>query len=163
MKDGYQPQVVPRNSPKQEATMPSTCASPERDLRDTDLLVPSGDVLSEHAYLVAREVRPVAIAGHFPTGSASAVRIATLIEAATQEEVVPFVIDHGDGSGSFGYAANRWALDFYEWAVTDGSIPEQQRHRIIGMLLGYSPVAISRYEESGSGRRFLRLPGSASS
>lgn len=134
------------------------------DFRETDLLVPNADVLAEHAYLVARAVRPVAIAGHFSTDSAAPLRIATLIEtAAAGEEVIPFVIDHGDGSGSFGYAMNRWSLDFYEWAVTDRSIPEQQRHRVVGMLLGYSPVAISRYEESGCGRRFLRSAESASS
>jgi hypothetical protein len=138
-------------------------ASLTQDQRETDLLVPNGDVLSEHAYLVARDVRPIAIAGHFPSGSADALRIATLIEGAACENAVPFVIDHGDGSGSFGFASNRWALDFYEWAVTDRSIPEQQRHRIVGMLLGYSPAAISRYEESGSGRRFIRSAGLASS
>ncbi|HKB51943.1 MAG TPA: hypothetical protein VKC63_11010 [Solirubrobacterales bacterium] len=146
--------------PEKESTMSATL---ESDLRDTDLLVPNSDVLSEHAYLVAREVRPIAIAGHFPTASASALRIATLIERAAQEAAIPFVVDHGDGNGSFGFASNRWALDFYEWAATDRSIPEQQRHRIIGMLLGYSPAAISRYEESGSGRRFTRSPGPASS
>jgi hypothetical protein len=130
------------------------------DFCETDLLVPSPDVLAEHAYLVAREVRPLAIAGHFHGGSASPVRIATLIESASSAEgIVPFVIDHADGSGSFGYAANRWVLDFYEWVVTDRSLPEQQRHRIVGLLLGYSPVAISRYEESGSGRRFVRSTG----
>jgi hypothetical protein len=130
----------------------------ETDFRETDLLVPSPDVLVEHAYLVARGVRPLAIAGHFPTGSASLLRIATLIEAAApNEDAAPFVIDHGDGTGSFGFAANRMTLDFYEWAVTDRSIPEQQQHRVIGMLLGYSPVAISRYEESGSGRRFQEV------
>ena len=138
-------------------------ASLEQDLRETDLLVPNSDVLSEHAYLVAREVRPVAIAGHFPTASANTLRIATLMETATREDAIPFVIDHGDGSGSFGFASNRWALDFYEWAVTDRSIPEQQRHRVIGMLLGYSPVAISRYEERSDGRRLIRSPEPASS
>ncbi len=119
-------------------------ASPTLDQRETDLLVPNGDVLSEHAYLVARDVRPIAIAGHFPSASADALRIATLIEGAAREDAVPFVIDHGDGSGSFGFASNRWALDFYEWVVTDRSIPEQQRHRIIGMLstaIGFSPAA----------------------
>lgn len=136
----------------------SADAPTDQNFRDTDLLVPNRDVLAEHAYLVARGVRPLAIAGHFPTGSASMLRIATLIEvAASGEDVAPFVFDHGDGSGSFGFAANRWTMDFYEWAVKDRSIPEQQMHRIVGMLLGYSPVAISRYEESGSGRRFPQV------
>jgi hypothetical protein len=133
-------------------------APTEPDFRGTDLLVPNRDVLTEHAYLVARGVRSLAVAAHFPTQSASMLRIATLIEvAASGADVAPFVIDHGDGSGSLGFAANRWTLDFYEWAVTDRSIPEQQMHRIVGMLLGYSPVAISRYEESGSGRRFQEV------
>jgi hypothetical protein len=128
------------------------------DFRETDLSVPNRDVLAEHAYLVAREVRPIAIAGHFHAEEVSTLRIATLIEdAAPPEGVVPFVIDHGDGTGSFGYAANRWVLDFYEWSVKDRAIPAQQRHRIVGLLLGYSPVAISRYEESGSGRRFYEV------
>jgi hypothetical protein len=125
---------------------------------NADPLVPSSDVLAEHAYLVTRDVRPLAIAGHFPTASTSALRIATLIERVACEDAIPFVIDHGDGSGSFGFAGNRWSLDFYEWAVMDGSIPEQQRHRIVGMLLGYSPAAIARYEAAGSGRRFTRSP-----
>lgn len=129
-----------------------------QDFRETDLLIPNLDVLAEHAYLVARGVRPLAIANHFPTASASELRIATVIEgAAESEDVLPFVLDHGDGSGSFGYAANRMTLDFYEWAASDRAIPEQQRHRIIGMLLGYSPVAISRYEETGCGRRFAQV------
>lgn len=129
-----------------------------QDFRQTDLLIPNLDVLVEHAYLVARGVRPLAIANHFPTPSVSVLRIATVIEAAAEgEDVLPFVLDHGDGSGSFGYAANRMTLDFYEWAASDRAIPEQQRHRIIGMLLGYSPVAISRYEETGCGRRFAQV------
>jgi hypothetical protein len=129
-----------------------------QDFRETDLLIPNLDVLVEHAYLVARGVRPLAIANHFPTASVSVLRIATVIEAAAEgEDALPFVLDHGDGSGSFGYAANRMTLDFYEWAASDPAIPEQQRHRIIGMLLGYSPVAISRYEETGCGRRFAQV------
>jgi hypothetical protein len=137
--------------------------STEPDFRATDLLVPNRDVLAEHAYLVARGVRPVAVAGHFQAETASTLRIATLIErAAPAEEVIPFVVEHCDGTSSFGYAASRWSLDFYEWAITDPAIPEQQRHRVIGMLLGYSPDAISRYEDFGSGRRFIRSAGSGS-
>lgn len=68
--------------------------------------------------------------------------------------VIPFVIDHGDGVASFGYAGERWALDLYEWAVSDEGIPEAHRHRVIGLLLGYAPPAISRHDAEGCGRRF---------
>ncbi len=67
---------------------------------------------------------------------------------------MPFVLDHGDGTASYGYAAGRWALDLYEWAVSDPQVPEEQRDRVVGLLLGYSGPSIARYEDEGNGRRF---------
>jgi hypothetical protein len=109
--------------PEGESNHNSESCQREFRIRDTDLLVPNSDVLTEHAYLVARGVRPPAIAGHFATIEASALRIATLLErGAADEPVIPFVLDHRDGSGSFGFADSRWTLDFYEWSVTDPAI-----------------------------------------
>jgi len=119
--------------------------------------LPSEEVLREQAYLVSRGVRRLALAGHCHVGGSDSdvlLRIATHLERHAESSAIPFVVDHGDGVGSYGYSESRWALDLYEWAVKDPSVPQEQRHRIIGLLLGYGAPAISRYEEEGSGRRF---------
>lgn len=105
-----------------------------------------------------RSPAPVA-AGHCHADNQpdALLRVATHLERHAETSAIPFVIDHGDGVASFGYSQARWALDLYEWTVTDPSVPEPQRHRIIGLLLGYGASAISRYEEEGSGRRFVAI------
>lgn len=123
-----------------------------------EIALPSEDVLTEQAYLVARGVRPLSLAGHchLPEGDDTAMlRIATHVERHAEPNAIPFVVDHGDGVASYGYSESRWVLDLYEWAVKDPSVPQEQRHRIVGLLLGYGTPAVSRHEEEGSGRRFL--------
>ena len=117
------------------------------------------DTLREQAYLVARGVRRLSLAGHSHLrGSADELlRLATQVELHGEPNAIPFVVDHGDGIASYGYAESRWVLDLYQWSVTDPAVPEEQRHRIIGLLLGYGSAAISRYEEEGSGRRFAAI------
>lgn len=121
--------------------------------------LPSADALAEQAYLVARGVRRLSLAGHchLPGDDVAAalLGVATAIERHAESNVIPFVVDHGDGVASYGYADSRWALDLYEWTVKDPTVPQEQRHRIVGLLLGYGSPAISRYEEEGSGRRFF--------
>jgi hypothetical protein len=122
--------------------------------------LPGKEVLAEQAYLVARGVRQLSLAGHcqLPEGDPTALlTVATHVERHTEPNVIPFVVDHGDGVASYGYSESRWALDLYEWAVTDPAVPQEQRHRIIGLLLGYGSPAVSRYEEEGSGRRFSAI------
>ncbi len=117
--------------------------------------LPGDELLREHAYLVARGVRPLSLAGHLHIdGPDVALFIATRVERHTQPQAVPFVIEHGDGVASFGYAEARWVVDLYEWTVRDRAVPEEQKHRIVGLLLGYGAPAVTRYEEEGSGRRF---------
>jgi hypothetical protein len=130
-------------------------SNPAGAMRDA---LPSPDTLAEQAYLVARGVRPLALAGHCHLPEADVdvalLTVATELERHGEPGAIPFVVDHADGVMSFGYSASRWALDLYEWAVKDPSVPQEQRHRIIGLLLGYDMPAISRHEEEGSGRRF---------
>jgi hypothetical protein len=120
------------------------------------MLLSSDEILAEQAYLVARGVRRLSLAGHcHPNDDPDLLlRVATRIELHAQPNAIPFVLDHGDGTASYGYAESRWALDLYEWTVKDPSVPQEQRHRIIGLLLGYGTPAVSRHEEEGSGRRF---------
>ena len=125
--------------------------------------LPAEEVLAEQAYLVARGVRPLSLAGHcqlLVDGSTLLLRVATHLERYCVANVVPFVVDHGDGVASYGYFGARWALDLYEWAVKNPSVPQEQRHRIIGLLLGYGTPAIARYEREGSRRRFSAANGS---
>lgn len=124
-------------------------------IKRADELLPSNDLLSEQAYLVARGVRPLSVVGSCEAEPLVLLRVATRIELAAGSGAVPFVIDHGDGTASFGYAGSTWALDLYEWANNPTFVPQEQRHRINGLLLGYSVPAISSHEEETSGRRFV--------
>lgn len=122
------------------------------------MLLFSDDVLAEQSYLVARGVRRLSLAGHChvtPDDPDVLLRVATRVERHAEPNAIAFVVDHGDGAASYGYAESRWALDLYEWTVKDPAIPQEQRHRIIGLLLGYDTPAVSRHEEEGSGRRFV--------
>lgn len=121
------------------------------------MLLSSDEVLTEQAYLVARGVRRLSLAGHCHLTADDPdvlLRLATQLERHAEPNAIPFVVDHGDGAASYGYAESRWALDLYEWTVKDPSVPQEQRHRIIGLLLGYDAPAVSRHEDEGSGRRF---------
>ena len=42
-----------------------------------------------------------------------------------------------------GLAAASWVIDLFKWAQGQ---PERQMERIIGLLLGYSPQAITAYD-----------------
>jgi hypothetical protein len=124
----------------------------------TDTSLPPGEVLREQSYLVSRGVRPLSLAGHCHIAEGESdvlLRIATHLERYADTNAISFVVDHGDGVASYGYSESRWALDLYEWTVRDPAVPQEQRHRIIGLLLGYGAPAVSRYEEEGSGRRFV--------
>lgn len=119
--------------------------------------LPCDEVLAEQAYLVARGVRQLSLAGHCHIAKgdpAVLLAVATQVERHTVPNVIPFVVDHGDGVASYGYSESRWVLDLYEWAVKNPSVPQEQRHRIIGLLLGYGTPAVSQHDEEGSGRRF---------
>jgi hypothetical protein len=121
--------------------------------------LPSQDLLAEQAYLVARGIRPLSLVGDCPADPMVMLRVATQVERATCSGAVPFLVDHGNGTASFGYAGAAWALDLYEWANRDPLIPEEQRHRINGLLLGYNVSAIARHDDENSGRRFASAGG----
>jgi hypothetical protein len=126
-----------------------------------DSELPNVELLTEHAYLVARGTRPMALAGWCPADPDVMLRVATRLEGTAEAGALPFVIDHHDGTATYGYAAARRVLDLYQWIARDPAVPQEHRERITGLLLGYAPHAISRYEEGVTGRRFLLPTGSA--
>jgi hypothetical protein len=118
----------------------------------TDDFLPSDDTLSEHAYLVARSVRPVAIAGNCQAEPETMTKAMSRLKVAGAGTAIPFVIDEGDGIATYGYASHAWAVDLLQWALT--SAPGEQVHRILGLLLGYGADSIERHEALGAGQLF---------
>ncbi len=80
-------------------------------------------------------------------------RTATKLEGLSVPGAIAFVIDRGDGRADYGFSAMRWAIDLLRWTNSD-AVPLVQRHRVLGLLLGYSADAIREFEEQASGRVF---------
>lgn len=125
----------------------------------------SAEALREHAYLVARGVRAVALVGQCENAPAAMIRAQTILDGGSEVGAIPFVIDRGDGIADLGYAAARWAIDLYRWLVKEAqdTVPNDQRSRILGLLFGYSVDAVRIFDERQSERIFLSLAPSAGS
>ena len=119
----------------------------------------SDDYVAEHAYLVERGVRSMAIVDHI-VAEPETMRLAVsrLEQASIGAAVVPFVVIRHDSFADCGFAAAPWVVDLYEWLVQSDSVPPEHAHRIRGLLLGYSPLAIRAHDERTSGRRFTWSP-----
>jgi hypothetical protein len=113
----------------------------------------SDDLVREHAYLVARRVRPLAVVGQCEAERLSMLREGTRLEALGCVGAIPFVVDLGDGVAEYGYAARGWALDLYRWlsGADENAVPAECRHRILALLLGYGADAVQDFEEQGAG------------
>lgn len=107
----------------------------------------------EHAYLVARGVRPLAIVGNCPADPRRMFEVAAQLEEVASEGAIPFVAPRNDRIADYGFARSKWVIDLLSWAQTD-AVPTEHRHRIIGLLLGYSVEAVRAHEEQGCGRLF---------
>jgi len=106
---------------------------------------PSGDLLKEQAYLVERGVRALAIVGACREADAEQVPTVLALGGAYSPGAVLWVVARGDGFCDYGYAASRWAVDLYQWAWGP-EVPVVQRERIFGLLMGYTPEAVERFE-----------------
>ena len=120
------------------------------------------DGAEDAAYLVARGVRPLALVGEGVADELAMLRAMTVLARYSDDRAIRFVIDHGDGTASWGYAAAAWVVDLYRWVRLEEK-DESRRHQVLGLLLGYSPEAISRHLDSLVGRVFTRSGGSGSS
>ena len=112
----------------------------------------AADILREQAYLVARGVRPMALLGECETDSVTVLEAYTALEREAGDGVIAFTVDRGDGITDLGYAASPWVVDLYRWLTADDAVPETHQHRIIGLLLGYSPSSIRAFEERSCSR-----------
>lgn len=114
----------------------------------------SDDTLREHAYGVARGVRALAIAGSCRVEQDEMLAAQTRLESVGEPGAIAFVCPRTDDFADCGYAAAAWVIDLYRWVVSaaDTMMPVKQRHRIVGLLLGYNVGAIGEYEEQAAGR-----------
>jgi hypothetical protein len=124
--------------------------------------MPSEDLLREQSFLVARGVRPMSLVEWRSSDPRELTRISTLLDRCRQSGSLPFVIDHGDGSASYGYAGSRWVVELYEWASADRQIPREKRDCILGLLLGYSVPSVADYEAEEPVRHFRPVAASES-
>lgn len=109
------------------------------------------DLIREQAYQIARGTRPLALVG----SCALSADIEQRLRALAVPGAVPFVCERGHGVADFGYGVAPWAVDLYRWATQepDNVVPPEQRHRIIGLLLGYSVQAVTEFETSAPSPR----------
>jgi hypothetical protein len=115
----------------------------------------SVDYLDESAYLVERGVRLIAIAGNCRAKASEMGTIRSQLGMMKRNDAIAFMIDEGDGIATYGYGSHSWAIDLLRWALIEA--PMTQKHRIIGLLLGYSGDAIRHHEELSSGDLFRPL------
>ena|GEM_PF-6097701 len=123
--------------------------------------VPTNDsvtgAIEDAAYLVARGVRPLAIVGEGITDRLGMVRAMTVLGQYSDDRAIRFVVDHKDGTASWGYAAAAWVVDLYRWVRLEEK-DESRRHQVLGLLLGYGPEAIARHLDSLVGRLPTQSP-----
>lgn len=111
-----------------------------KKVEDIDAELVADEVLFEHASLIARGVRPMAVAGYCEADELTMKRAHYRAKRASMQQsvrIAPFVLDRGDGVAEYGFAQSGWVLDLYRWALTS-DVPAIQRERIESLVFGYS-------------------------
>jgi hypothetical protein len=119
------------------------------------------EAVRDASYLVARGVRPLAIVGEGAADDVVMIRAMTVLGRHSDDRAIRFVVDHHDGTASWGYAAAAWVVELYKWVRVEEK-DESRRHQVLGLLLGYSPDAIARHLDSLVGRPSTASPGRGS-
>jgi hypothetical protein len=121
-------------------------------VRDSVKDFPADETLREYSYLVERGVRPMASICVFKADETLAALVYAAIASpgVSGQRAVPFVCRDWLGRCHCGYASAPWVIDLYRWSQS-GQVPECHRHRIVGLLLGYSSEAIGDFERRRAG------------
>ena len=61
---------------------------------------------------------------------------------------IPFIYKRPDGYVSYGYAKEPWVINLFKW-IEGPDVPENYRHMILGLLLGYDPESIRKLFDYG--------------
>ena len=108
-------------------------------------MVWSDDLIQEQALLVAKSVRPLAILGAMSLDESEMDRQYSRLNQISSDRAIPFVLPRQDMDCAMaGFAAEQWVVDLLAWSYANA--PLQQHHRIIGLLLGYSPRDIAEHD-----------------
>ena len=108
--------------------------------------------------LIARGVRAIAVIGTCEDDHESVQATSNRLVTLGDRMAIPFVVPASfDSHCLYGYASCSWAVDLLGFALSD-ACPNVHRHRIIGLLLGYSSSEIRNNEELSSGATWSRPP-----
>lgn len=118
-------------------------------------MIPSDEVFREHYYLVSLGVRPMALIGEIEAHPIKMQNLYIKLSCLAWEEDVggcapgvrpiAFVIQDKEGVWArYGYAASGWIPETFKWLL-DSAEPKH-RHRIVGLLLGYSVESITMHD-----------------
>ena len=121
----------------------------------------SDALIAEQAYLIECGIRPMMLFHRIRADPVLMGQVASYIERCAEgRAVIPFVYDEQKGMAWVGYAASKWVFDTFRWATE--SLDEPYYSRVLGLLLGYSPVEIAKHDAQQPIRRFpdpTRSPG----
>ena len=125
---------------------------PENAQQIREALEGYGPIAHSHALLISAGCRPFAEVGAIIDKPGAREEVGALMGAVVRESridprtCIPWYHVDKYGTASFGYAQAQWAIHRHEW-VMDTEIPTPQRHRILGLLFGYSPSAIQAHDD----------------
>lgn len=115
-------------------------------------MLPSDDAISEHAYLVSRGVRLLAVVGSVENNEESIAEVRDKLHEAATESAgtqaivpIPFLIENARVPRvTAGFAAHTWIVDLYEW---------------LGLLTGRMSLSISVSSPSDYPESFITCAG----
>ena len=108
----------------------------------------SDDLVLEHALLVSRGVRPMALVAYVGVSENEA-REAHIIltRAVGSDRAIPFVVPWQEMECALaGFAAETWVIDLLEWICLLG-VDSRRHHQVMGLLLGYSAKSIAEHND----------------
>ena len=95
----------------------------------------SDDLVLEHALLVSRGVRPMALVAYVGVGDNEAREAhAILTQAVGSDRAIPFVVPWQEMECALaGFAAETWVIDLLEWICSLG-VGSRRHHQVMGEL-----------------------------
>ena len=98
-------------------------------------------VMREHAYMIARGVRPMALVGTCEASDDMMEHMYSELQKYACPGAIPFVVRQCHDQASYGYAAHEWSVELLLWANATPSAV-RYKHMITGLLLGYNSHSI---------------------